>query len=138
MTTPQVRLTEADREAASELAGAAWLVRGRARILGKTAVGCAVLASDDSVHIGCNVEHRFRSHDIHAEVNAIGSMIASGARELRMVVIAAERERFTPCGACLDWIFEFGGGDCLVAWQRLPGDPLTVLRARELMPYYPT
>lgn len=115
---------------------AAWAVREQARILGRTPVGCAVLSSDGRVWSGCNVEHRFRSHDIHAEVNAIGSMVAGGGRELIAVFVAAERERFTPCGACLDWVFEFGGPECLVIWEGSDRSART-LRAEELMPYYP-
>jgi cytidine deaminase len=53
------------------------------------------------------------------------------------VLILSDRERFTPCGGCLDWIFELGGADCLVAFQRAPGASLEVLRADELMPHYP-
>lgn len=120
-----------------EIAIRAWEVRENARILGKTKVGCAVLTTDGKVFAGCNVEHRFRSHDIHAEVNAIGSMIAGGGKELAAVVVAAERERFTPCGACMDWIMEFASDDCIVAFQASPGGELTLYRTNDLMPHYP-
>ena len=137
MTAPELSLTDGERAALDELASLAWEVRTRARILGKTAVGCAVRAADGSTHAGCNVEHRFRSHDVHAEVNAISTMVTTGAQDLRILVVAAERDRFSPCGACLDWIFEFGGTSCLVAWQSSPIAPLVVLRAEHLMPFYP-
>jgi cytidine deaminase len=117
------------------LAKAAWSVRDNARVLGKTRVGCAARSSNGEVWVGCNVEHRFRSHDIHAEVNAISSMVAGGQQRLVTVAIAAQRERFTPCGACLDWIFEFGGPECVVAVQN--ERKLEVLTAHELMPHYP-
>ncbi len=119
------------------MADEAWRVRDNARILGKTAVGCAVASPDGRIWTGCNVEHRFRSHDIHAEVNAIGSMVASGETHLTIVVVAASRDRFSPCGACMDWIFEFGGPNCIVAWQSTPHGPLVELTANELMPFYP-
>jgi cytidine deaminase len=136
----QRKITEVEgalSEAVNQLAPLAWDVRARARVIGPTRVGCAVMASDGSIYVGCNVEHRFRSHDVHAEVNAITSMIANGQQKLVAVVIAAERERFTPCGACMDWIFEFGGGQCLVAFQAQRGGPLDTYRAEELMPFYP-
>ena len=119
------------------VATAAWQVRERARVVGPTKVGCAVLGAGGAVYQGCNVEHRYRSHDIHAETNAISSMVSSGERDLRAVVVVADHEQFTPCGACLDWIFEFGGGDCLVALQSAPDVRLKTLLASELMPYYP-
>ena len=115
----------------------AWRVRNEAHVLGATKVGAAVLCSDGDVLVGCNVEHRFRSHDVHAEVNAITSMVASGCHELRAILIAAERDRFTPCGACLDWIFEFGGEECIVAYQGQPHGEVITLTAHDLMPYYP-
>lgn len=121
----------------AKLARMAWQARTHSRILGSTAVGCAVLGGDGGIWVGCNVEHNFRSHDIHAETNAISSMVAGGEQRLVAVAVAAKRERFTPCGACLDWIWEFGGPDCLVAVQKTIDGPLETLRAAELMPHYP-
>jgi cytidine deaminase len=120
-----------------ELFTSAWSARESARILGTTAVGAAALDGTGRVWSGCNVEHQFRSHDIHAEVNAIGSMIAGGNRELVAIAVVAERERFTPCGACLDWIWEFGGAACSVGTQSSPTSQPVILTAGELMPYYP-
>jgi cytidine deaminase len=119
------------------LAVLAWDVRSRSRILGTTAVGCAVLGGGGGTWVGCNVEHRFRSHDIHAETNAISSMIAGGEQLLVALVVVADRDRFTPCGACLDWVWEFGGPDCLVGVQNAKDGQLESLRADELMPHYP-
>src|SRR4029077_15929606 len=95
------------------LATLAWDVRDRAYVIGPTKVGCAILGTDNAVYTGCNVEHRFRSHDVHAEVNAITSMISSGWRTFTVMFIAAERDRFTPCGACMDWIMQFAAEDSI-------------------------
>lgn len=72
---PQMKLEARDLSKAQldKLVEAAWKVREHAYILGETKVGAAAMSSDGSVSAGCNVEHRFRSHDMHAEVNAIGS-----------------------------------------------------------------
>src|SRR4051794_19531422 len=93
------------------MAQLAWTVRENAHLLagGKTKVGCVVLSSDGRLFQGVNIQHQFRSHDIHAEVAAIASMVSAGAKKAVAMVIVAERELFTPCGACLDWIMEFGG-----------------------------
>jgi cytidine deaminase len=120
-----------------QLAKAAWQVRERARILGNTRVGCAVLDDKGQIHTGCNIEHKFRSHDIHAEVAAIAAMVASGGSHLIAAFIAAERERFTPCGACLDWIFELGGGDAQILIQRTQDEAPARYSADQLMPLYP-
>jgi cytidine deaminase len=115
----------------------AWKARRNAKVYGPTQVGCAALADNGQIFSGCNIEHRFRSHDIHAEVNAISTLVANGGTRLQAVLIAAERERFTPCGSCLDWIFEIGGGSCLVMSERIPGVVAHEYLAHELMPGYP-
>lgn len=119
------------------LSAAAWQARANSRLYGHTPVGCAVLADDSRVFTGCNIEHRLRSHDIHAEVNAISSSVSAGAKYVSTILIASTRDRLTPCGACLDWIFEMGGEDCLVFSERVPGRPEHRYIVRDLMPYYP-
>ena len=132
MNQPEINQSQLAR-----LAVEAWKGRENAYVMGNTKVGASVLSSDGSIFVGCNVEHRFRSHDVHAEVNAITSMVASGRTELRAIAIAAERKGFTPCGGCLDWIFQFGGPSCLVACQSARSGEITLYRAQELMPHYP-
>jgi cytidine deaminase len=119
------------------LSQAAWERRRNAHILGKTRVGAAALAGDGTIFGGCNIEHKYRCHDIHAEVSAIAGMVSSGHSDLCAILIAAERELFTPCGGCLDWIFQFGGAACLVAHQASPDGEIKVWQAGELMPFYP-
>jgi cytidine deaminase len=119
------------------LAERAWAVREHARVHGRTPVGAAVLTAGGAIYAACNVEHSLRSHDVHAEVNALTTMVAAGDASPVAVMVVADRERLTPCGGCLDWIFELGDGDTLVAFQRAPDGEVSVLRADELMPYYP-
>jgi len=121
----------------AEMAVAAWAVRSKARVHGETAVGCAVLDDRDEIFFGCNIEHRYRSHDIHAEVNAISSLVAGGGSRVVAIFIVAERERFTPCGSCLDWIFEVGDERTIVLTQREREGSVTRHLASDLMPFYP-
>ena len=122
----------------TRLATLAWEVRDRAYVIGPTKVGCAILGTDNTFYTGCNVEHRFRSHDVHAEVNAITSMVSSGCRSFTVMFIAAERDRFTPCGACMDWIMQFAAEDSIeILAQSKRDGQLQRFKARELMPYYP-
>lgn len=79
----------------------------------ETKVGCAILDERGKVWVGCNVEHDFQHMTLHAEVNAVGSMVAGGGRRVEHVVIAANRDKFTPCGACRDVLMQYGRG-CLV------------------------
>lgn len=128
-------LKDAESDRLSKIA---WDVREHAHVLGPTKVGCAVLAEGGAIFGGCNVEHRFRSHDVHAEVNAITSMVASGFKSILAVLVAAERDNFTPCGACMDWIMQFGGSDCVVGFQAARNGRIKWYSAGDLMPFYPT
>jgi len=116
----------------------AWNCHEKARVLGKTKVGAAVMSSDGKIFSGCNIEHKFRAHDIHAEVSAISSLVSSGYDKLVAILVVAHREHFTPCGGCMDWVFEMGGPDCLVGFQNKKGGNIKKYQARDLMPHYPT
>ena len=120
------------------LAEAAWKARECAHLVGKTRVGAAVIDDAGRIHVGCNVEHTFRSHDIHAEVNAIGTMVSRGGHCLRAILVVAERNFFTPCGSCMDWIMEIGGPDCIVGFQSSAKSRMKTWKASELMPFYPS
>ena len=124
-------------EELKHLAKTAWEYREKAYILGDTKVGAALMSDDGNIFGGCNVEHKYRCHDIHAEVNAISTMVSEGITGFRAIIIAAERKFFTPCGSCMDWIFQFGGPDCLVGYQAERGGEIKIFSAGELMPYYP-
>lgn len=113
------------------------VAREHAYTLGGIRVGSAVLAEDGNIHGGCNVEHRFRCHDVHAEVNAISTMVASGCHRMRAVVVVSDQEFFTPCGSCMDWIMQHGGADCLVGYSNVTTGLLRTFRALDLMPQYP-
>jgi cytidine deaminase len=120
-----------------DLANYAWKYRKNARILGKTKVGAAA-SSEGKIFGGCNIEHKFRSHDIHAEISAVSAMVSTGYKKLDAIIIVAERTKFTPCGGCLDWIFEFGGPKCLVGYQTKKEGKITIFQAKDLMPHYPS
>lgn len=120
-----------------DLSAAAWKARENASILGTTKVGSAILTVDGSIFAGCNIEHPFRCHDIHAEVNAIASMVTGGGKAITAILIAADRERFTPCGGCMDWIMLFADENCIVAFQSSRNGPIQRYKSTELMPFYP-
>jgi len=121
-----------------ELSKKAWDVRENAYLIGKTKVGCALYANNKNYYVGCNIEHKFRCHDIHAEINAISSMIASGTKKFRYILIVAQRSNFTPCGSCMDWIMQHGGDNCLVGFQSDKEGIIKKYSAKELMPHYPS
>ena len=63
---------------------------------------------------------------------------AFGERRLLALAVVAERERFTPCGACLDWIFQFADPEtCMVFCQAARNGPVTEYLLQDLMPFHP-
>lgn len=131
-----------------ELALLAVAARSQARVIKSdgTWVGAAARdARTGTIATGCNVEHRFRCHDVHAEVNALSTLRTLVGQRLlvEMVVVVARREQFSPCGGCLDWIWELGGPGTIVAFvpytamSRLDFAQQQVWAAAELMPHYP-
>jgi cytidine deaminase len=124
-------------ESWSDLAELAWRAREAAFVFDQVKVGCAVLSAAGRLFSGCNVEHRFRSHDVHAEVNAITSMVTAGERGIAAILVVAEKELYTPCGACMDWVLQFGGPACRVGYQSRRGGDVSSWSAGELMPFYP-
>ncbi|KAF4520521.1 hypothetical protein B566_EDAN004795 [Ephemera danica] len=76
----------------------------------KFKVGCALLCRDGSVFEGCNVENISYGLSICAERTAIVSAVAAGHQAFVALAVAAELgDTFVPpCGACRQFIAEFG------------------------------
>ncbi len=71
-------------------------------------VGAAVLSSSNNIYVGCNVENVSYPNGTCAETGAIAAMIAAGDNLIKDIIIVAESDNLiTPCGACLQRIFEF-------------------------------
>ena len=119
------------------LANQAWKARENAYLIGKTAVGSSLLTPEGKIFSGCNVEHRFRINDVHAEVNAISTMVSNGHFKLSKIIVVSTRKKFTPCGACMDWIIQFGGLECEIGYQSGKDGEIIVYTAKDLMPHYP-
>jgi len=115
----------------------AWMVRENASILGNTKVGASLITEKGNIYTGCNIEQKYRNKDIHAEINAISNMITNGETKFVAIIVVAEREMFTPCGCCMDWIFQFGGANVKVAYQTKPNGIIRDFTAKQLMPFYP-
>ena len=70
-------------------------------------VGAALLTADGTVFTGCNVENTSYGLSICAERNAICKAVSHGHQEFKTIVVAATPFA-TPCGACRQFIVEFG------------------------------
>ncbi|HSV74497.1 MAG TPA: cytidine deaminase [Chthonomonadales bacterium] len=98
-------------------------------------VGAAVVADDDTVYAGCNVESASYGLSLCAERSAIARAIAAGRTSVRAVVVVSEAgPDGTPCGACRQWLAEFGRDDLEVVCAAGIGER-RVHRLADLLPH---
>ncbi len=71
-------------------------------------VGAAVLTESGDVYVGTNVENASYGLTICAEQTAICNAVSHGDRSIVAIAIHAERGAVKPCGACRQFIVEFG------------------------------
>lgn len=72
-------------------------------------VAAAVLSSDDRVFTGVNVENASYGLSLCAERAAISSAVCHGMQRMKAVIIVTDADPpGTPCGACRQWMAEFG------------------------------
>jgi cytidine deaminase len=102
-----------DESTLASLVEAALVVRHRAHApYSHFLVGAALLSQTGETYVGCNVENASFSLTICAERVAAGTAIADGHAKWIAVAVAS-RGGVTPCGACRQFLAEFGN-DLLV------------------------
>jgi cytidine deaminase len=100
----------------------------------KFLVGAALLAPDGRVITGCNCESASYGLTMCAERVAVFKAVSEGiARATRIAIVADTREPTPPCGACRQWLWEFGG-DIEVVLANLEGEKARH-RVGELLPF---
>jgi cytidine deaminase len=78
-------------------------------------VGAAVMGAGGRIFSGCNVENSSFGLTCCAERSAIFTMIASGEREIREILVLGDTDEFLPpCGACRQVIAEFAPPTAIV------------------------
>lgn len=79
-------------------------------------VGAAAEADDGTVYTGANVENASSGLSICAERVAVCSAVAAGARRLTALAVSAGNASAAPCGACRQFIAEFGDAETRVSF----------------------
>ncbi len=95
-------------------------------------VGAALLLTDGTVVLGCNVENASYGLTSCAERNAVGQMVIRGfLRPWAVAVAGPEGEPCFPCGACRQVLSEFNPELLVVVEHR---DRLEVISLEDLLP----
>ncbi|MDR2174523.1 MAG: cytidine deaminase [Synergistaceae bacterium] len=96
-------------------------------------VGAALLTSDGSVVMGCNVENASYGMTLCAERNAIASMVAMGHLDPVAIAVVGgvSGTPCPPCGACRQVLVEFNP-DMYVILES--PNRIIVMKAHELLP----
>lgn len=71
-------------------------------------VGAAVLTDEGKIFHGTNVENASYGLTVCAERLALGNTIASGHNHVRAIAVYSPAGSVSPCGACRQFILEFG------------------------------
>lgn len=95
-------------ETTRALIDAATAVRQRAYApFSRFRVGAALETASGEIFVGCNVENSSYGLTICAERIAVGAAIAAGHDTFTRVVVASNGKA-SPCGACRQFLAEFG------------------------------
>lgn len=71
-------------------------------------VGACVRTRDGQLHQGCNVENASYGMTICAERNALTTAVTEGMQGVEAIAITSEGSMPYPCGACRQFLREFG------------------------------
>jgi len=81
----------------------------------KFAVGAALLTKSDKIYTGANIENSSYGLTICAERVACVKAVSEGELEFKAIVIASHsQEPASPCGACRQFLWEFGDMDVIL------------------------
>ena len=95
-------------------------------------VGTALLTTDNSVILGCNIESKAYPTTLCAERVAIFSAISQGYKDFSAMALITQDGAF-PCGSCRQIIYEFAGNIPLYIAKDL--DNYDTQTISDLLPY---
>lgn len=98
-------------------------------------VGAALLSSNGTVWLGCNVENASYGGAICAERTAFVKAVSEGHRDFVAIAVVTDKDEPTsPCGICRQFMVEFGKK--LVVYQFSASlDKVRVMKLSELLPF---
>jgi cytidine deaminase len=101
-------------------------------------VGACLLASDGSMHLGCNIENAAYSPSICAERTAFFKAVSEGITSFDAIAIAgwADEPGFAyPCGVCRQVMIEFCDPEAFKVIVASSPDNCKVFFLKDLLPF---
>jgi cytidine deaminase len=95
-------------------------------------VGAALLAGNGEIFTGANIENASYGLTICAERVAIGNCFTAGRHDIIAIAVYTPSMPVAPCGACRQFIIEFGK-DIIVVFRE--GNEVVQKTIGELLPY---
>lgn len=95
-------------------------------------VGAALMMYDERIVVGCNVENASYSLSVCAERVAASAAVAAGYRHWRAIAVASVGG-VTPCGACRQFLAEFGMDVTVILVDVIDGSR-RILKLSKLLP----
>src|SRR4051812_19314839 len=89
----------------------------------KFRVGAALLTKSGKIYTGCNVENASYGLTICAERVAITKAVSDGHRHFQAIAVVCPSRQPTPCGACRQFLAEFGDLTIICADSRNAKSP---------------
>lgn len=97
-------------------------------------VGAAVLAEDNKIYTGCNIENASYGATNCAERTAIFKAISEGNRTIKAIAIVGVENDYTyPCGICRQVIAEFATAETKIILGKSPTEYMVKTLA-EILP----
>jgi len=102
----------------------------------KFSVGAALLCADGTIYTGCNVENVSYGLCICAERTALVKAVSEGRRHFKAIAVTTslKDETGSPCGACRQFMVEFGPFDVYMVTPSL--NKCNKWTTEELLPHY--
>jgi cytidine deaminase len=96
-------------------------------------VGAALLTTEGKLFTGCNVENASYGLSICAERTAICKAVSEGYKKFRAIAVAAS-PLASPCGACRQFIVEFGKDITVITFDPADPDQMKLWTSGDLIP----
>jgi len=106
-------------------------------------VGAAVQTENGEIYAGCNVESWISSLGICAERCAIHHAITHGNHKIKKIAVVIEGKHIKearPCGACLQYIKDFGERDTKIVMAKtengeIDTETIQIKTIKEMLPH---